>query len=107
MQHAEVEDQQQRDEREEPEPEPDHQRVSQPCGKGPWIANRTDMQVNLDTEQTQVLREMLENTLTQLRVESARADSHEFREMLHRRERVIDEVLNQLEPVEPVSDSLS
>jgi hypothetical protein len=54
------------------------------------------MQVNLDTEQTQVLREMLENTLTQLRVESARADSHDFREMLHHRERVVEKVLNKL-----------
>jgi hypothetical protein len=54
------------------------------------------MQVNLDTEQTQVLREMLENTLTQLRVESARADSHDFREMLHHREEVVEKVLNKL-----------
>ena len=54
------------------------------------------MQVNLDTEQTQVLREMLENTLTQLRIESARADSHDFREMLHHREEVVEKVLNKL-----------
>ena len=54
------------------------------------------MQVNLDTEQAQVLREMLENTLTQLRVESARADSHDFREMLHHREEVVEKVLNKL-----------
>jgi hypothetical protein len=54
------------------------------------------MQVNLDTEQTQVLREMLENTLTQLRVESARADSHDFREMLHHREEVVESMLTKL-----------
>lgn len=54
------------------------------------------MQVNLDIEQAQVLREMLENTLTQLRVESARADSHDFREMLHHREDVVEAMLTQL-----------
>ena len=54
------------------------------------------MQVNLDTEQAQVLREMLENTLTQLRIESARADAHDFREMLHHREEVVEKVLNKL-----------
>lgn len=54
------------------------------------------MQVNLDIEQAQVLREMLENTLTQLRVESARADSHDFREMLHHRENVVEAMLTQL-----------
>lgn len=54
------------------------------------------MQVNLDTEQTQVLREMLENTLTQLRVESARADSHDFREMLHHREEIVESMLTKL-----------
>ena len=54
------------------------------------------MQDTLDTEQTQVLREMLENTLTQLRIESARADAHDFREMLHHREEVVEKVLNKL-----------
>ena len=54
------------------------------------------MQVSLDIEQTQVLREMLENTLTQLRVESARADSHDFREMLHHREEVVESMLTKL-----------
>ena len=54
------------------------------------------MQVNLDTEQAQVLQEMLENTLTQLRVESARADSHDFRRMLHHREEVVEKLLTQL-----------
>jgi len=54
------------------------------------------MQVNLDIEQAQVLREMLENTLTQLRVESARADSHDFRLMLHHREEVVESMLTKL-----------
>ena len=55
------------------------------------------MQVNLDTEQAQVLREMLENTLTQLRIESARADAHDFREMLHHREDVVETMLAKLQ----------
>ena len=54
------------------------------------------MQVNLDTEQAQVLQEMLENTLTQLRVESARADSQDFRKMLHHREEVVEKLLTAL-----------
>jgi len=57
---------------------------------------RGGMQVNLDTEQSQVLREMLENTLTQLRVESARADSHDFRVMLHHREAIVEAMLTKL-----------
>ncbi len=65
------------------------------------------MQVALDELQAETLRELLQSSLKTLRTESARADSHEFREMLHRRERVIEEVLNQLEQTEPVSDSLS
>lgn len=57
---------------------------------------RGGMQVNLDIEQANVLREMLENTLTQLRVESARADSHDFRAMLHHREEVVEAMLTKL-----------
>ena len=57
---------------------------------------RGGMQVNLDNEQSQVLREMLENTLTQLRVESARADSHDFRVMLHHREEIVEAMLTKL-----------
>ncbi len=54
------------------------------------------MMLTLDREQSQVLREILEGALTQLRVESARADSHDFREILHRRERVVSALLDQL-----------
>lgn len=54
------------------------------------------MMLTLDREQSQVLREILEGALTQLRVESARADSHDFREILHRRERVVTALLEQL-----------
>jgi hypothetical protein len=60
------------------------------------VATILVMMLNVDREQAQVLREILEGTLAQLRIESARADSHDFREMLHRRERVVDAVLQQL-----------
>jgi hypothetical protein len=57
------------------------------------------MTVTLDQEQSRVLREILEGTLTQVRLESARADSHDFREILHRRERIVTSLLSQfLEP---------
>jgi hypothetical protein len=57
------------------------------------------MTVTLDQEQSRVLREILEGTLTQVRLEGARADSHDFREILHRRERIVTSLLSQfLEP---------
>jgi hypothetical protein len=54
------------------------------------------MYVALDHQQTETLREVLEAQLKQLRTESARADSHDYREMLHRREHVIEQVLGKL-----------
>lgn len=60
------------------------------------MQRHTGMMLTLDQEQSQVLREILEGALTQLRVESARADSHDFREILHRRERVVTALLEQL-----------
>lgn len=53
------------------------------------------MQVTLDRDQTQVLREILESSLKELRIESARADSHDYREQLHKRERVVESLLAQ------------
>ncbi len=54
------------------------------------------MQVTLDRDQTEILREILETSLKELRVESARADSHDYREKLHRREHIVEELLAQL-----------
>ena len=54
------------------------------------------MYVALDQQQTQTLREILETELKHLRTETARADSHDFREMLYRREAVIEQVLSKL-----------
>ena len=60
------------------------------------VAALTAMTIQLDTEQTEVLREILQHDLSQMRVESARTDGHAFREMLHHREDVIEAVLKQL-----------
>jgi hypothetical protein len=54
------------------------------------------MVLTLDQEQSQLLREMLQAAVTQLRLESARADSHDFREILHRREQIVTALLAQL-----------
>ena len=54
------------------------------------------MQLTLDRDQTEVLREILEHELTELRFESARADAHSYREQLHRRERIVVSLLEQL-----------
>jgi hypothetical protein len=55
------------------------------------------MYVALDQQQTTILREVLQSSLRQLRNESARADSHDFRVMLHQREAVIEQLLSKLE----------
>jgi hypothetical protein len=58
------------------------------------------MYVALDTQQTEVLREVLDSSLKQLRTESAHTDSREFRDMLHRRERILEQLVSKL-AVEP------
>jgi hypothetical protein len=57
------------------------------------------MTIQLDTTQAQFLDELLQTTRMQLRIERARADSHEFREMLHDRERVVESLIAQLREV--------
>ncbi len=61
------------------------------------------MYMSLDRDQVQVLREILQNALHELRLESARADAHDFREQLHRRERIVESVLTQLSDEERVA----
>jgi len=61
------------------------------------------MQLTLDPDQVSVLREILQGSLTELRFESARADSHDYRERLHRRERAVADMLEQLTGTEPVT----
>jgi len=55
------------------------------------------MYVVLDPPQTEILRELLESSLRQLRTETARADNREFRDMLRQREQVIEQLLSKLE----------
>jgi hypothetical protein len=54
------------------------------------------MYVAFDHQQAEILREILQSSLKQLRNESARADSRDYRDMLHRRERVIEQLLSKL-----------
>jgi hypothetical protein len=54
------------------------------------------MVLQLDTAQAKVLEEVLEASRKQLRLESARTDSHDFREDLHAREDMIESVLDQI-----------
>ncbi len=54
------------------------------------------MYVSLDREQTDTLREVLQSALKQVRIESSRTDSHDYREMLHHREDLLGEVLSKL-----------
>ena len=60
------------------------------------VAPDVRMQIDLDPSQAEVLRETLQHLLHDLRIESARTDTHDFREMLHRRERVVEAVLEKL-----------
>lgn len=53
--------------------------------------------MTLDREQVEILREILSTALTQLRFESARADSHDFRAKLHHREQVVEQLLAEPE----------
>ena len=61
------------------------------------------MYVALDNQQAEVLRELITSQLKTLRTETARADSHDYREMLHRREAVLEQLLSKLsEPAHAV-----
>lgn len=54
------------------------------------------MQLLLEHGQVTVLREILSSAVTQLRIESARTDTHDFRESLHERERIVESILAKL-----------
>lgn len=54
------------------------------------------MYVVFDHEQVVLLRQTLQHALTELRVESARSDSTDYRKMLHQREDVIEQLLAKL-----------
>ena len=54
------------------------------------------MNVSFDREQVQLVRETLQHALTELRVESARADSTKYRQMLHHREDILESVIAKM-----------
>lgn len=56
------------------------------------------MTFTLDTEQSDVLRELLASALKQLRFETARADNRQFKRQLRSREHVVEELIAKLEP---------
>ena len=65
------------------------------CDASLWVMN-----VALDPTQAETLREVLQSSLKQLRIEHQRADSRDYREMLHRRELVVEQLLSKLD--EPI-----
>ena len=58
------------------------------------FALESSMYISLEDEQAQVLREILENTLTQLRRESARTDSR-LHELLRKRQQIVESLLSK------------
>jgi hypothetical protein len=64
------------------------------------------MVITIDDYQTDVLREVLASALTQLRIESSRTDSHDFRVALHDRERIVEALLGKLPPEPRVGNPL-
>ncbi|HEY5948963.1 MAG TPA: hypothetical protein VIV40_25905 [Kofleriaceae bacterium] len=56
------------------------------------------MYVAFDQQEAETLRELLQSSLKQLRTETARADSRDFRELLRRREDIVERLLSKLDP---------
>jgi len=54
------------------------------------------MYISLQTEQAAILQEILQSSLRELRIESARTDTHAFREKLHAREHLVESILAKL-----------
>jgi len=54
------------------------------------------MQLNLSSTEATVLREVLASHLAALRVEIGHTDHREFREMLRRRDEVLERIVAQL-----------
>jgi hypothetical protein len=63
---------------------------------GPFLALPTVMLIHLESSEAPVLREILASALKQLRIESARTDTHDFREAVHARERIVEAILEKL-----------
>ena len=57
------------------------------------------MMVSLENDQIALLREILMSTRNQLRIESSRTDTHDYRKLLHEREQIVESVLSKLNSV--------
>lgn len=53
--------------------------------------------LDIDSEETEDLKEFLQNCLDSLKVEVAHTDHHAFRDMLKQKERVLERVLGKLQ----------
>ena len=62
------------------------------------------MQIILDEYENRVLRESIEDTLSNMREEVYKTESYEYREQLKRRKAALEAVLGRLaQPAEPVA----
>ena len=61
------------------------------------------MRVDLTIEEKRILHEVLESTLSDLRMEIADTDSQDFRDMLKKRKDVLQKLLEALGPPPPGS----
>jgi hypothetical protein len=72
-------------------------RLERAAGRlGTCIPTSARMEISLDYQQVVILREILTSAVTQLRIESARTDTHAYRELLHARERLVEAILAKL-----------
>lgn len=55
------------------------------------------MQIDIDSEQAQLLREILQSNIKELKIESARTDSPRYRDGLHHREALAAMILEKLQ----------
>ena len=55
------------------------------------------MYVALDSQQAQTLRELLTNALEELRTEIVHTDTRDYRDMLARREQIVEQLLSKLD----------
>lgn len=55
------------------------------------------MHVTLESDQVMTLREILQSTMKQLRIEGAHTDTRTFRETLTSRERMVESILAKLD----------
>ena len=58
------------------------------------------MYISLQSDQAAILREILQSSLRELRIESSRTDTHDFRDKLHAREDLVESILAKLSGVE-------